>query len=134
MCPRFVIHHYAGMVTYDVEGFVDRNKDVLFIDLIELMKSSKNNFIQKLFAADKVCSMQHAWMECDRRLKHKQQLIKLQSVCQTDRSGRNRPTTAGSKIKSQANELVNKLMKCVPHYVRYKQNLEFTFFPLLHHN
>ena len=60
MCPRFVIHHYAGMVTYDVEGFVDRNKDVLFIDLIELMKSSKNNFIQKLFAADKVCSM-HRW-------------------------------------------------------------------------
>ena len=49
-----MIHHYAGMVTYDVEGFVDRNKDVLFIDLIELMKSSKNNFIQKLFAADKV--------------------------------------------------------------------------------
>ena len=61
--------------------------------------------------------MQYAWMECDRRRKHKQ-LIKLQSVCQTDRSGRNRPTTAGSKIKSQANELVNKLMKCVPHYVR----------------
>ena len=50
-----MIHHYAGMVTYDVEGFVDRNKDVLFIDLIELMKSSKNNFIQKLFATDKVC-------------------------------------------------------------------------------
>ena len=60
VCSRFVIHHYAGMVTYDVEGFVDRNKDVLFIDLIELMKSSKNNFIQKLFAADKVCSM-HGW-------------------------------------------------------------------------
>ena len=55
-----MIHHYAGMVTYDVEGFVDRNKDFLFIDLIELMKSSKNNFIQKLFAADKVCSM-HRW-------------------------------------------------------------------------
>ena len=62
MCSRFVIHHYAGMVTYDVEGFVDRNKDVLFIDLIELMKSSKNNFIQKLFAADKVCSIPYAWM------------------------------------------------------------------------
>ena len=102
-----MIHHYAGMVTYDVEGFVDRNKDVLFIDLIELMKSSKNNFIQKLFATDKVC-MDGIVCTC----------IKLPSVCQTDRSGRNRPTTAGSKIKSQANELVNKLMKCVPHYVR----------------
>ena len=108
--PRFVIHHYAGMVTYDVEGFVDRNKDVLFIDLIELMKSSKNNFIQKLFATDKVCMDEIVH-------KMKTQTI-IKSVCQTDRSGRNRPTTAGSKIKSQANELVNKLMKCVPHYVR----------------
>ena len=41
---RFVIHHYAGMVTYDVDGFVERNKDVLFDDLIELMQSSTNKF------------------------------------------------------------------------------------------
>ena len=51
---RFVIHHYAGEVTYDVEGFVERNKDVLFVDLVELMKSSRNTFIQQLFKADKV--------------------------------------------------------------------------------
>ena len=51
---RFEVHHYAGRVTYDVEGFVERNKDVLFVDLIELMKSSKNKFLQKLFQADKV--------------------------------------------------------------------------------
>lgn len=29
-----------------------------------------------------------------------------------------RPTTAGSKIKSQANQLVEKLMKCYPSYIR----------------
>uniref|UniRef100_A0A669E158 Osteoclast-stimulating factor 1 n=1 Tax=Oreochromis niloticus TaxID=8128 RepID=A0A669E158_ORENI len=29
-----------------------------------------------------------------------------------------RPTTAGSKIKKQANDLVNTLMKCTPHYIR----------------
>ena len=32
------------MVTYDVDGFVERNKDVLFDDLIELMQSSTNKF------------------------------------------------------------------------------------------
>ena len=42
------------MVTYDVDGFAEKNKDVLFIDLIELMKSSKNRFLQKLFQSDKV--------------------------------------------------------------------------------
>ena len=50
-----MIHHYAGMVTYDVDGFVERNKDVLSIDLIELMKSSKKKFLQKIFQSDKEC-------------------------------------------------------------------------------
>ena len=86
---RFTIHHYAGMVNYDVDGFCERNKDVLFIDLIEMVKKSQSRLIQTLFAADKV-----------------------------DRGGKKRPTTAGSKIKNQANELVSKLMMCVPHYVR----------------
>ena len=36
----FIIHHYAGQVTYDVEGFCERNRDVLFNDLIQLMQSS----------------------------------------------------------------------------------------------
>lgn len=37
----FVIHHYAGKVFYNVEGFCDRNRDVLFPDLVQLMQSSK---------------------------------------------------------------------------------------------
>ena len=31
---------------------------------------------------------------------------------------RSRPTTAGTKIRSQANDLVGKLTKCTPHYIR----------------
>ena len=63
----FVIHHYAGMVTYDVDGFVERNKDILSIDLIELMKSSKNKFLQKLFQSDKVraLSLYQKFFFCD---------------------------------------------------------------------
>ncbi|KAJ7419277.1 myosin IF [Willisornis vidua] len=63
----FVIHHYAGKVSYDVNGFCERNRDVLFTDLIELMQSS----------------------ELGRSLHQK-----------------------------QANDLVNTLMKCTPHYIR----------------
>jgi myosin heavy subunit len=36
----FTVHHYAGIVNYSVSGFCDRNRDVLFPDLIELMQSS----------------------------------------------------------------------------------------------
>ncbi|XP_035228007.1 unconventional myosin-Ie-like [Stegodyphus dumicola] len=84
----FIIHHYAGKVTYDVEGFCEKNRDVLFTDIIQVMQSSENPLIKNLFP---------------------------ENVSGTIRS---RPTTAGSKIKTQANQLVDALMKCTPHYIR----------------
>jgi myosin-1 len=84
----FTIHHYAGKVVYEAEGFSDKNRDVLFRDCIELMQSSTNAFIRSLFPDD----------------------------VSSDKKGR--PTTIGSKIRTQSNELVCKLMKCTPHYIR----------------
>uniref|UniRef100_A0A8C9Z2C2 Osteoclast-stimulating factor 1 n=1 Tax=Sander lucioperca TaxID=283035 RepID=A0A8C9Z2C2_SANLU len=84
----FIIHHYAGKVSYDADGFCERNRDVLFTDLIELMQSSEIAFIRALF----------------------------QENLNAEKKGR--PTTAGSKIKKQANDLVSTLMKCTPHYIR----------------
>lgn len=36
----FLINHYAGDVHYDIDGFCEKNRDLLFQDLIDLMKSS----------------------------------------------------------------------------------------------
>lgn len=84
----FIIHHYAGQVTYDAEGFCERNRDVLFNDLIQLMQSSSTLFIRSLFPED------------------------------VSQQTRGRPSTSSSKIKTQANKLVETLMKCTPHYIR----------------
>nr|XP_023673092.1 unconventional myosin-Ie-like [Paramormyrops kingsleyae] len=84
----FIVHHYAGKVVYEAEGFCERNRDVLFADLIELMQSSDISFIQALFPDN----------------------------LSVEKKGR--PTTAGSKIKKQANDLVSTLMRCTPHYIR----------------
>ena len=40
---------FAGKVAYDAEGFCERNRDVLFTDLIQLMQGSQNEFIRNLF-------------------------------------------------------------------------------------
>ncbi|XP_051271779.1 myosin IEb isoform X2 [Dicentrarchus labrax] len=84
----FIIHHYAGKVSYDVSGFCERNRDVLSNDIIELMQSSEFPFIRALFPDN---------LEAEKR---------------------GRPSTASSKIKKQANSLVQTLMKCTPHYIR----------------
>ncbi|XP_065836979.1 unconventional myosin-Ie-like [Oscarella lobularis] len=84
----FTVQHYAGKVTYEVDGFCERNRDVLFKDIIELMQSSQHKFIRDLFVED---------------------LVNVK---------RGKPTTASTKIRTQANQLVDRLMLCTPHYVR----------------
>ncbi|GMF09243.1 unnamed protein product [Phytophthora lilii] len=46
---EFVVHHYAGEVTYNVVGFLEKNDDSLHNDLISLMDSSKCEFLRKLY-------------------------------------------------------------------------------------
>ena len=46
---EFVIYHYAGMVNYNYDDFVEKNKDVLFVDLVELMQGSGQPVITELF-------------------------------------------------------------------------------------
>ncbi|CAI5704463.1 unnamed protein product [Peronospora effusa] len=46
---EFVINHYAGDVTYNVNGFLEKNDDSLHNDLISLMDSSKCEFLRKLY-------------------------------------------------------------------------------------
>lgn len=88
----FTIVHYAGEVSYSAEGFCERNRDVLFADIILLLQSSSSPFVVGLFPDDPNPMDKHG-----RQVKA--------------------PTAAG-KIRSQANLLVDRLMKCTPHYIR----------------
>jgi len=46
---EFRLKHYAGDVTYDVTGFIDKNKDTLFKDVQDLMSTSDHRLIAELF-------------------------------------------------------------------------------------
>lgn len=85
---QFVIKHYAGDVSYAVEGMTDKNKDQLLKDILNLVGASSNSFVHALFP--------HQVNQDDKR----------------------RPPTAGDKIKASANDLVATLMKASPSYIR----------------
>ena len=85
---EFSVKHYAGTVDYNIDGFTDKNKDVLYKTLIQCMQSTTNPFIRKFFP---------------------------ENLSENDKK---RPESAGSKIKTSALELVASLKKCEPHYIR----------------
>lgn len=84
----FVIAHYAGDVLYDVEGFLDKNKDTLTEDALEMLASSKFSFIHTLFPNVK------------------------------DISSKERKKTLGNQFRSQLSDLMKKLYQTEPHYIR----------------
>ncbi|XP_051497410.1 unconventional myosin-Ia [Apus apus] len=48
--PRcFRIHHYAGKVTYNVTGFIEKNNDLLFRDLSQAMWAARHALLHSLF-------------------------------------------------------------------------------------
>ncbi|KAI9835745.1 MAG: hypothetical protein M1819_001923 [Sarea resinae] len=85
---QFIIKHYAGDVTYAVQGMTDKNKDQLLKDLLNLVGQSSNKFVHALFPH------------------------------QVDQDNKRRPPTAGDKIKASANDLVATLSKASPSYIR----------------
>eukprot|EP00013_Stygamoeba_regulata_P022125 CAMPEP_0177666158 /NCGR_PEP_ID=MMETSP0447-20121125/21435_1 /TAXON_ID=0 /ORGANISM="Stygamoeba regulata, Strain BSH-02190019" /LENGTH=1372 /DNA_ID=CAMNT_0019172293 /DNA_START=454 /DNA_END=4572 /DNA_ORIENTATION=- len=50
--PRFAIRHYAGAVCYDVDGFLDKNKDMVPTDAEEMMLGSASQYVRDLFSPD----------------------------------------------------------------------------------
>eukprot|EP01130_Rhizamoeba_saxonica_P002404 TRINITY_DN12207_c0_g1_i1.p1 TRINITY_DN12207_c0_g1~~TRINITY_DN12207_c0_g1_i1.p1 ORF type:complete len:1112 (-),score=281.88 TRINITY_DN12207_c0_g1_i1:48-3341(-) len=84
----FTIKHYAGDVTYELVGVVEKNKDVFVNDHLQIIKLTENSLLQYLFPEE------------------------------TSDGGGRRPKTAAMRLKSSCTELVEKLSLCTPHYIR----------------
>lgn len=54
---EFRLRHYAGEVAYRVQGFLDKNNDLLFRDLKEVMTHTANMIITDVFPKVRNCSV-----------------------------------------------------------------------------
>ncbi|XP_022192264.2 unconventional myosin IC isoform X3 [Nilaparvata lugens] len=48
---QFILVHYAGEVTYNISGFIEKNNDLLFRDLREVMGTTHNSITRSVFPA-----------------------------------------------------------------------------------
>ncbi|NXC77995.1 MYO1A protein, partial [Anhinga anhinga] len=87
----FRIHHYAGKVTYNVTGFIEKNNDLLFRDLSQAMWAARHTLLHSLFP------------EGD------PQKVSLKL-----------PPTAGFQFKASVAMLMKNLYSKNPNYIRYR--------------
>ena len=52
----FCVKHFAGEVTYDVTGFLDKNRDTLTEDLVDMLRSSEHFYLQLLYPKNETVS------------------------------------------------------------------------------
>uniref|UniRef100_A0A8C5GU08 Myosin motor domain-containing protein n=1 Tax=Gouania willdenowi TaxID=441366 RepID=A0A8C5GU08_GOUWI len=88
--PHFTVAHYAGKVSYQLEGMVEKNKDPVPPELISLLQKSDNQLLQQMFS-------QH----------------------QTENSTKGlSKVTVVSKFKNSLESLMKILHATTPHYTR----------------
>ncbi|KAF2732148.1 chitin synthase E [Polyplosphaeria fusca] len=57
--PCFTVRHYAGDVDYSVEGLIEENAELISGDMMNLLKSSRSEFLQELFGQDVLTKITH---------------------------------------------------------------------------
>ena len=85
---NFGIKHYAGVVVYDGKGFLEKNRDMLYLDLIEMLQSSSSSFINLLYPPE---------MEV---------------------TAKDRKSSLSKQFQGQLAHLMKQLYRTEPHYIR----------------
>lgn len=49
---KFSLKHYAGDVEYSIEGWIEKNRDPLNDNVVEVLSNSSNSFISNLYSTD----------------------------------------------------------------------------------
>ena len=95
----FIVHHYAGEVSYNCTKFLEKDKDQLHPDMCGVLKNSELPFLQNLFADP---AGEEAAGGGGRRGGNKKKKVK----------------TLAAQFKEQLVELMEKLNATEPHFIR----------------
>ncbi|XP_072909641.1 unconventional myosin-XIX isoform X1 [Hemitrygon akajei] len=97
--PNFIVAHYAGKVKYQIEGMLEKNKDPVPPELVQLLQTSQDALLMELFPIEE---KEH-----------------------NDTKVQNKAFTVVSKFKGSLESLMHILNNTTPHYIRcIKPNMD----------
>ncbi|KAL1832690.1 hypothetical protein ACET3Z_002341 [Daucus carota] len=97
----FTVCHYAGEVMYDTTGFLEKNRDLLHLDSIQLLSSCQSNLPQA-FAANLVAQSESS----------------LSGLLNKSGGADFQKLSVATKFKGQLFQLMKRLENTTPHFIR----------------
>lgn len=92
---EFIIKHYALDVTYQIEGFIEKNKDTVSEEILETLQTTSFDFMKTFIT-----------------------VADVEQSPGPNRSGRSKKPTLGSIFKNSLIQLMDTLRATNPHYIR----------------
>eukprot|EP00064_Thunnus_orientalis_P003654 superscaffoldBa00000309_g3665 len=109
---HFGINHFAGVVNYDSKGFLEKNRDALSSDLIQLVETSTNKLLKQTFnselSSNTIKSSTNPKMVIT---------VNKNSLRQANDS-KKRVLTLSSQFRQSLDSLMKTLTVCQPYFIR----------------
>uniref|UniRef100_A0A674IN49 Myosin VIIB n=1 Tax=Terrapene triunguis TaxID=2587831 RepID=A0A674IN49_9SAUR len=118
---KFGISHFAGIVYYQSKGFLEKNRDMLSSNIMQLVYSSKNKFLRQIFQVETTVATLGRGSIKHLRAEH---ILKGSDTTK-------RLSTLGGQFKQSLEQLMKILGSCQPYFIRcikpndYKKPLLF---------
>ncbi|KAL5004245.1 hypothetical protein ScPMuIL_017701 [Solemya velum] len=128
----FTIIHYAGSVTYDLRGILDKNRDTLPTAILYTMKTSNSLLVKELFQSkvtrigslapsarqQRKRTTTKSPFEFFKKMKGAKPDSKKQVIVPPYASERKGPSTMAYHFKNSLADLVTKMQAAKPHFIR----------------
>ncbi|XP_041658240.1 unconventional myosin-VIIa-like [Cheilinus undulatus] len=112
----FGIHHFAGVVYYDSNGFLEKNRDAISPDIIKMIDVSDNKLLRQIFESD--VSVNGVKISNNKKI-----IMTPKSSLRAKTEGRKQVPTLSGQFRQSLDSLMKALSACEPFFIRcFKPN------------
>ncbi|CAL8309973.1 unnamed protein product [Lota lota] len=109
---QFGIRHFAGVVFYDSQGFLEKNRDALSSDVIELVETSANQLLKQAFKSDLSPGPTKIGAN------HRMTITTPKNTLRLGPDAKKRSLTLIGQFRQSLEALMKALMGCQPYFIR----------------
>ncbi|EDQ89817.1 uncharacterized protein MONBRDRAFT_20878, partial [Monosiga brevicollis MX1] len=116
----FTIRHYAGDVCYNADGFLEKNRDTLAMDVLGALRMSENSLVRELFDGDaddaKAAKGKRGKRGGGRGLSRNNMRMSVKKARAAE--AKKQRKSVGATFKESLEKLMTSLNSSAPHFIR----------------